>query len=344
MTHKEQIIDDTDNPSVPFKYDIAYYGADLDIKSLVQRIRQEKIIIHDFQRKFVWKISNSSRFIESILLGFPIPGIFLAQEKDKYFVIDGQQRLKSLFFFYEGLFNKQQVFQLKDVVKEYVGLTYEDLLESDKRNLDNAVMHATIVTQENHKKNDTSIYYVYERLNGQCLSPQEIRCVVYHGKLVELVNSLNEYPNWRLIVGEKSPKLKDQELIMRFLAMYFSSQEYSPPMLHFINVFTKLHQNPSSQFINEAKKTFIKVIDAFWEALGKKAFRGTASALNAATFDSMMYGLAHRIKMGNVPKSEQIAKVHNSLLANSDYIKATMQLTANVALRLTKAKDGFAKI
>ncbi|MGB7761509.1 MAG: DUF262 domain-containing protein [Bryobacteraceae bacterium] len=104
----DDVQDDADaDAAVPaVRYEISSYGIDFDVKGLVERLKQEKVYVPEFQRSFVWRLPDSSRFIESLLLGLPVPGIFLAKDPDsqKLFVIDGQQRLKSLQYFYAGVF------------------------------------------------------------------------------------------------------------------------------------------------------------------------------------------------------------------------------------------------
>lgn len=89
----------------PVQYDISSYGADYDVEGLVKRLNRKDILIPPFQRNYVWSINDASRFVESLLLGLPVPAVFLAKEESqKLLVIDGQQRLRSLQFFYNGFF------------------------------------------------------------------------------------------------------------------------------------------------------------------------------------------------------------------------------------------------
>ena len=100
---------------------VSYSGSDFDVEGLVRRLKRGDIVIPTFgsdddldtagfQRRFVWNRSQMDRFIESLLLGYPIPGIFLVQQVDKrYLVLDGQQRLKTLEAFYEGYPRRQGV-------------------------------------------------------------------------------------------------------------------------------------------------------------------------------------------------------------------------------------------
>ena len=186
------------------RYDITSYGIDFDVDGLVKRLKRGDIYIPPFQRDYVWKMPEASRFIESLLLGLPVPGVFLAQDQDtgKMLVIDGQQRLMSLMYFYTGEFKPiegaktKRIFRLSKVKSKYDGKSYEELESKDRINLDNSVIHATIVKQESPAEDDTSIYHIFERLNsgGRKLTPQEIRVAVYHGRLIEMVKELNELP------------------------------------------------------------------------------------------------------------------------------------------------------
>ncbi len=125
-------------PSV--SYDVTSYGSDPEVEGLVGRLNRGDIIIPSFQRDYVWRQPEASKFIESLLLGLPVPGVFFATEakSNKKLVIDGQQRLKTLKFFYEGYFNpqpgdkRQRVFSLTKVQEPFEGKTYKTLEESDR--------------------------------------------------------------------------------------------------------------------------------------------------------------------------------------------------------------------
>jgi hypothetical protein len=145
-----------DDPA-PSPQQISYSGSDFDVEGLVRRLNRGDIIIptfghHDptveaagFQRNFVWRRAQMDKFIESLLLGFPVPGIVLVQQADKrYLVLDGQQRLRTLSSFYKGL-HAGHVFSLKNVAADYEGLTYETLGEAQRRTLDNTFIQAIIV-------------------------------------------------------------------------------------------------------------------------------------------------------------------------------------------------------
>ena len=100
--------------SLSSKFNIKYYGADYPVFGLVQRLREGTIVIPNFQREYVWDERDASRFIESLLLGLPIPTIFFAQDKfsNNLIIIDGQQRLLTLLYYYNGKFPNNKTFKL----------------------------------------------------------------------------------------------------------------------------------------------------------------------------------------------------------------------------------------
>ena len=349
----EAISDETVSPE---RYDISSFGADYDVDGLVRRINRGDVFIPDFQRDYVWRIPEASRFIESLLLGLPVPGIFLAREPEsnKLLVIDGQQRLKTLQFFYSGVFDPKpdqkthRIFALTKVQANFEGLTYEGLSESDRIKLDNSIIHATVVKQDSPQDDDTSIYHIFERLNngGRKLTPQEIRTALYHGPLIDQIKLLNEHAAWRAIFGPKNARLKDQELVLRFLALYFDYEHYEKPMVEFLNKFATRHRVAETSFLDDAGAVFRKTIDVVWGAFGSEAFRPERS-LNAAVFDSVMVGLGMRLKAGPIADKEGLHQAYSALFEDREYRVAVSQATSNeasVEVRITKATQAFANV
>ena len=339
----------------PVKYDISSYGIDFDVEGLCRRLRRGEIFVPPFQRSYVWNLEEASRFIESLLLGLPVPGIFLARDDDsgKLLVIDGQQRLKTLLFFCDGYFNpknetRNREFKLVDVQEEFAGRSYATLEERNRIDLDNAIIHATIVKQDYPHEDDTSIYHIFERLNsgGRRLYPQEMRVALYHGALIDTIQELNSYENWRNIFGKPSQRLRDQELILRFLALHFSVEEYSRPLKEYLTKYLKSHRNPETSVLDLYRNTFRRVTDHWWEALGRRAFR-PSTALNAAVFDSMFVGLAKRLEREGNPQIEGLRGAYQDLLNNEDYLRTVRKQStseeASVAARLEMATNRIAE-
>ena len=356
----ENVYDDTETNDIAedVQYRITSYGADFDVEGLVRRLNRGSIFVPSFQRGFVWSQRQASRFIESLLLGLPVPGIFLAQEPEteKLMVIDGQQRLKTLQYFYSGRFlegeqdeSRIRPFALRGVNKEFERMKYADLREPDQYRLDNSLLHATIIRQNAPEDGMSSIFHIFHRLNtgGERLTSQEIRQALSRGGLMDSIKELNDNADWRAIYGRENLRQKDQELILRFWAMYLNEDNYGAPMLGFLNNFADKHRNPSIEFLYEGRSLFTAVMKAFNASLGSKAFRTAGSQqLNAAVFDSMSVGLAHRIKQGDgiPPNPSAVAIVHNTLLQDTDYrgsvAGGTAQL-ASVQTRMQKSIQAF---
>lgn len=335
-TDNLEVDDPVENDSVPpTQYDITSYGADYPIDSLVSRIERGDIFIPPFQRSYVWKLEQASRFIESLLMGLPVPSIVLAREMDtnKLIVIDGQQRLKTLQFFYEGNFQPLgKPFTLENVAEQFSGKTYEGLSPGDRRMLDNAILPATIVRQEYPQENglqQSSIYHIFERLNtgGTQLVPQEIRACVYHGEFNQLLDELNKTPYWQKIfqgkddVSEPLPlkRMKDQELILRFLSLYFSFEDYSGSMKDFLSQFMKDNRKLSIYSECDMRGVFLPTIDLVYQSIGLRAFR-PRRGLNAAVFDAVMVGVANRVQTGDVANKKSVKQVYDELLTNQEFL------------------------
>lgn len=354
---RDNVLDESseDDTVAPEQYDITSYGADYDVEGLVKRITRGDIYIPPFQRDYVWAQPMASRFIESLLLGLPVPGIFLARESsNRQIVIDGQQRLKTLKYFYEGVFNPKpddktnRIFKLLKVQPQYEGRTYATLNEQDRIKLNDSIIHATVVKQESPEDGDTSLYHIYERLNngGLKMAPQEIRTAIYHGDLIDLVKKLNDDEKWRSIYGKKSLRLKDEELILRFLALYYSADTYQQPMEEFLNKFAKKYSRASETFLENAEQLFKNTINTVISNIGEKSFR-PERALNAAVFDSVMVGISKKLGQKSSPISPPIALAYEKLIKEEHYLKLISRATSdenNVKDRLQKATHAFASL
>ncbi|MDD3945243.1 MAG: DUF262 domain-containing protein [Bacteroidales bacterium] len=325
---EERIIDvnEAEEMIAPVRYDISSYGADYTVDSIVKRLNDNNIFIPPFQRDYVWNQAEASRLIESLLLGLPVPGIFLAKEQDsnKLYVIDGQQRLKSLQFFFNGFFNPhkedklKKIFKLIKVQERFENRTYNDLDDCDRVKLDDSIIHATIIKQESPANDNTSIYHVFERLNtgGRKLTSQEIRAAIYIGELNQLIYGLNEYGSWRELFGKKSIRLKDQELILRFIALFYDFDNYQKPLNEFLNKYNAKNRHPSERFQSEISELFKKTTDLIFDTFGKSAFRPD-KVFNAAACEVFMVGFAKMLKNGvqiNQAKAKEIiARLFNDL-------------------------------
>ena len=359
----DEIVEDLDEALevIPYTYSITAYGADYPVDGVVKRMEVEDILVPTFswepdsdsqivgfQREYVWPRPKADRFIESLLLGLPVPGIFLVKEQSgRFLVLDGHQRLYTLRAYYQGVINGIE-YRLDNVQDRFVGKRYKDLDVEERRRLDDSIIHATVVRQDEPTEDQSSIYAIFERLNtgGVNLQPQEIRVALYHGELVRVLRTLNDNADWRKLFGNKSKRLKDMEMVLRFFAFYYYSKAYRSPMKDFLNRYMAKNRDLAHQPEQDLNTTFSATVALIAEVIGHRAFR-PVRAVNAAVIDSVMTGVARRLAMGPIKRNDQLLERYEALLNNKKYRDAVETGTsqeANVTTRLEEATKAFASV
>ena len=333
--------EDEDYESTPPDYQITTYPADYTLEGLHQKWEKNEIVIPEFQRGFVWKQVQSSKLIESFLVGLPVPAVFLYSEREsqKYLVIDGQQRLKSVFYYFEGYLGSEKqdarkAFNLKGLHPKspFHEKKFDDLGESDQLRLKNAVLRAFIVQQLN-PNDDTSMYHIFERLNtgGTLLANQEVRNCIYHGEFVQFLEEINNLRDWRTILGKQEPDIrrKDIELLVRFFAMQELDDElddYKKPMKDFLSRFMRKHKKPSKETLEGSRRLFEKTCKIIITTLGPKPFHVRAG-MNTAIFDAVMVAFSKHLTT-QIPKD--IKARYKNLVESNDFNQYTRQRTTDV--------------
>ncbi|MFJ3899409.1 DUF262 domain-containing protein [Streptomyces sp. NPDC090083] len=340
---------------------VTYTGTDFDVEGLVRRLERGDITIPTFghgdpslevagfQRGFVWRRPQMDRFIESLLMGYPIPGIMLVQQVDRrYLVLDGQQRLRTLGAFYQGVHAGKE-FTLENVADEFKGLSYRTLSPEQRRQLDNTFIQATIVKTDGTNESLESIYQVFERLNsgGTQLTPHEIRIALYPGQFVDFLEELNRSSVWRSLYGTKSLRLRDQELILRIIALYYSASEYFRPQKKFLNEFLGTHRNLEGLDKDKVSALFAKCSDLLWRGPGKSALRFQSSQVNAALTEALYVGLMRRIDSESLPSEVSVTEAVRAFTVNKEAIATIAGSTATeeyVRKRIEMATRQFSQI
>lgn len=333
------------------EYAVTSYGIDYDVEGYVRRLQNGDIVIPEYQRRYIWDQKRASRFVESLLLNLPVPGIFLYREIDSeiQLVVDGQQRLQTLRYFYEGVFaDTGREFALTGLETRFDGLAYKRLDIVDRRRLDNSLIRATVMRQDKPDNEATCQYFVFERLNtgGVALASQEIRAAIYGGAFNELLHSLNKDVAWRKLYGKSvvDKRKRDEELILRFLALYLDGEDYKSPMKGFLNKFMK--GNRDLQKYSEARiaPLFEKTVGVILAKLGSDAFKPTKS-LNAAFLDAVMIGIACRLEKGSIESS--IRNEYAALRDDKEFFELISDTTSRqdrVKRRIELALEAFADV
>lgn len=288
-----------DDQEVLIEYDITTYPSDFTLSGLFTMWQNENITIPDYQREFVWSIKQSSLLIESFLIGLPVPPIFFYIDEDnRNLVIDGQQRLLSVFYFFEGYFGsenekgKRQIFRLTGLnpKNKFHNKRFIDLDDNDKRKLENSVLRAINVRQLSPKDQSTSVYHIFERLNtgGTPLKPQEIRNCVFRGDFLDRLRELNNNSDWRKILGKKlvDKHQNDVELILRAFGLCYHLDEYEKPMKEFLSKTSRKYQDGKSKRLEIFEASFLKATKLINDNLREKPF-SVRGPLNTSIFDSV---------------------------------------------------------
>jgi len=334
---------------------VTFSTQDLSIDGLVKRLNRKSMLVPQFggqdvlvqvpgfQRGFVWSKAQMDRFIESLLLGYPVPGIFLVKQANdnRMLILDGQQRLVTLQRFYNGIHDGRE-FTLTYVGDEFKGLTYASLDESLQFKLDDSYMQATIVAADGSPEVDDSIFQIFERLNsgGTQLTPHEIRVALYAGDLMSSIETLNDSPDWRTLFGAtKSKRIRDHELIMRILALYSDSANYNRPLKTFLNTFAQ--QDRDTDIATDQRGVqFLNACRALNEQVGPRAFRRPGGGqVNTAQAEAICVAAMEAIAEGRLP-NDLAARV-DGLLQDDEFLKHTGRATADkdaVDTRLTRAR------
>lgn len=330
-------------------YNITSWGADLSFRELVQMYDEGDLLKPELQRKYVWDKAEASRFIESILLGLPVPSVFLAKTSDsKMLIVDGYQRIMTVYdFIIKKVFRTDgKVFKLsnsKKINPKWRGKAFDELTETEQRKIRTTTIHAIIFVQV-QPKNDTSMYQIFERINtsGRTLMPQEIRNCVYFGDFNELLFELNKDKKWRVLYGleTEDSRMRDMEFILRFFALlerhWDETVSTSISLKKFLNDFMGGEDSEKKDVLNTRRIRFERVVNFIYDHFGADAFHNIsksdpnklAGKFNPTVFDSIMVATAIFLEK-NFPPQKDLNERRLNLLRNADFQDLTRVRTTN---------------
>lgn len=313
----EELNDDYVNDDL---YNISSWGADYSFRELVNLYDDNDLVKPELQRKYVWEKAEASRFIDSILLGLPIPSIFLAKTEDhKLLIIDGYQRLMTVNDYIKGIWSgDNSVFSLSKIPgkinSRWKGKSFNQLTETEQRTIKTTTIHAIIFQQKAPKDDDTSLFQIFERINtsGKTLLPQEIRNCVYQGNLNSLLFKLNKQENWRIMFGDmkEDSRMRDLEFILRFFALNNETILYAEKgnisLKKHLNEFMGTKKNNSNEIIIKLENDFNSTINLIFQMFGDVAFYNVQGSdlktirrrFYPTVFDSIMIATSIAISRG----------------------------------------------
>lgn len=233
--------------------------SDPQVRALHEKKKRGKLVLQPtFQRLYVWDRKKASRLVESVLLRVPLPIIYLSEEPDgKEYVIDGQQRLTSLFSFIDGVFPDGEPFKLTGLTA-YKELNKRSFVEIGEEFQDR-IQDYSLRTVTLLRQSDPNLKFeIFERLNtgSEPLNDMELRNCIHRGGYNQLLKELASEPEFRALLGLSGPdkRLRDVELVLRFASFFHSTYlQYTPPMKRFFNAEMERWRN-----INEADATKLR--------------------------------------------------------------------------------------
>lgn len=245
-------------------------------RSLVElkRLHDEGDLVVDpeWQRNYVWTNIQASKLIESFLLNIPVPVIYLARAQDnRYEVVDGLQRLTSVFKFLDNKFALTGL----GIREGLNGKRFKDIDAVDQKKLKNSALRSFEL------RSDTSAdihFVVFERLNtgGTKLNEMEIRNCLYRGMLNDLIKELATNEDFVRCVSEKtlSKRMRDRTFVLRFLAFHERThRKCKVGIKKFLNDFLDTYRNPPKQKLKEYAEVFKRCVRASLTVFGENGFR-----------------------------------------------------------------------
>ena len=233
---------------------IQQYKTDMGFKALVEGVHENLFVIPEYQRKYRWSKEQVEELAISLIRDFPIPPIYtFRNEAGQLEILDGQQRVMSLYFYFRGKFfrsSKESVFDYSDL-NVYEEKNFEEILEEKyhnmvptqffmtlngekydisydtlpitlKRKVDYRTISVIEIKISEVEKRDVILHKIFTNLNngGTRLSTQELRNGIYPCAFSRMVNNLNKQnKKWRELYGRIDEECKDIEFLYRFCAM-----------------------------------------------------------------------------------------------------------------------------
>lgn len=283
---------------------VQQYKTDVGFRTLVEGVNENLYIIPKYQRKYRWTKEQVVSLVESLLLGLPIPPIYACRNKEGQLeILDGQQRIMSLFFYYIGYYLKKKKnssinfseltienctfkkalmsqydleelhIQLEGIGKRGINVDYEALLPEVKRRVDYTTIAIIEIKIDNEKQRSKVLRQIFANLNkgGTLLSNQEQRNGIYVCKFYDMLQELNRRnKKWRKIWGQEDAKEEDMETLLRFCALrrYVNVKKHGLQSYDFkINGYNSSYKKMLDQFSEEAMEFSDGQIEEYRESL-----------------------------------------------------------------------------
>jgi len=337
------------------------WGTDWTAETIISQLRKKNIDLNpQFQRRDAWNSEKKSKFIESLILGIPVPPIILAERKDKknsYIVIDGKQRLLSIMQFcsLDGDSEYKSLYLTNlDIIRVLDGFNYEKLKQDENmseflRNFENQTIRTIVIR---NWPDEQFLYTVFLRLNTGSLklSPQELRQALHPGDFLNYINDYVTKENpVREVLKLKGPdsRMRDIELILRYFAFKNFLGKYQGNLKDFLDMCCKKINDcwaGKSDFYKAQLTELENAIDFTTEIFAAHRFSKFINGeytnmFNRSIFDIMVYYFSKcEVRNHLAQKQTEIKKEFEDLMSTDEEFKWA---TSSAAKDLEKTKKRY---
>lgn len=319
----------------------------LHLQTLCLR-RKELIIDPDFQRHDVWTSRQKSELIESILMGIPIPLMYLFEDRNgKKQVVDGRQRIGAILDFLDNKFKLKNLRILSQLNEYY----FKDLEPKLQGVFEDYQLFFYIIqppTPERVK------YDIFDRVNrgGTSLNKQEMRNALYRGRSTEMLDRLCGMPEFLLATGRSINKerMKDQYVVLRaiaFLMLHWGefnniqSLQYRGDIDDFLARFmVYINDDASESLIAKYEALFCHAMSVSYDLLGENGFRFSGNVIrrpiNMPLFEALTYLFSFIPKNIGFDKRTELLRnieVVKERFDSSNYFSGNIDSTTSVSFR-----------
>lgn len=286
----------------------------------------------DYQRRYVYDDKRASRLIESILIGIPIPVIYLAEEDDGvYSVIDGQQRITSFVRYLKNEFALTGLSTLDSLN----GLLYKELDKGLQRKLKIQTVSAVCIEKDSQELK----YEIFSRLNlgAVKLKDQEVRNCLYRGTFNNMLKDIAATnPTLKLLFHDDNKRFSYEERILRFFTLRNYMQLKGTYKL-MMNEYMEQHLSDSEDQIRESKNLYNGLIDLIKAVMGEDAFFSGSDhrrKFNGAIYDSIIIPFSYFPKKAIMSHADEIRNKINFLKYEDDIYKSWIYAGTNAGSKI----------
>lgn len=336
LVKSEAEIEAAEEQIVELSKRIEFYLTEYSVELLANKMKSGDFVIPEYQREFTWDPQRQSRFIESLLLGLPIPFLFFWERPDgKLEIVDGSQRLRTI-----QNFVRSELRLLKLEGLTYLkGFTFNDLPESRQRKINNRSIRGIVL---NEHADEQARFDLFERINtgSKIANKAEVRRGALTGPFMDLVSDLANKPEFIALAPFPEKRVKERgrdELVTRFFAYGDGLIGYKDRPAEFLFNYVKRMNDQFSRdsSLTHSYRTKFETTMAFVARVFPHGFRkginGTATP--NARFEAIAIG--SRLALETQPSllDDQSIDVQKWLNAD-EFIKITGSDGANAIARL----------